>query len=130
MIDATTKNQPTLLFVYNANSGPGNALLDYGKKYLAPSKYDCQLCMLSYGPFGMKKEWRQFTSDLPYLTEFLHKDELKNGYPDVDVELPAIVLVDKSNKKPEILISSHQFSRITGLSGLKKELLRAVSKLD
>jgi len=60
------KSNSKLLFIYNADSGIANALIDQGKKYLTPSEYACQLCMVSYGPLGMRKDWKKFVKRLPY----------------------------------------------------------------
>ena len=48
---------PTFLFVYNADSGPLKALFDFGHKIVSPGTYPCSLCRLTYGPFGMRREW-------------------------------------------------------------------------
>lgn len=69
-----SKSEKEIIFVYNADGGIGNALLDYGKKYIQPDKYDCQLCMVTYGALGMKKDWKIFTSSLSYQVKFLHRD--------------------------------------------------------
>jgi hypothetical protein len=88
------KNQ--LLFVYNADSGAANMLMDYGKKYITPNKYDCQLCMVSYGAFGMKKDWKKFVNSLPYISIFLHRDEFEKNYPDKTIKYPSVQLVEES----------------------------------
>lgn len=110
-----------ILFVYNAKSGAMNGLLDYGKKYIQPSKYDCQLCMLSYGPFGMKKDWKDFTSSLPYIVSFLHKDDLEKMHPHIKVSLPAVVLTG-GNQSYETIITSDDFLKIKSLDELKESL--------
>jgi len=105
-----------LLFVYNADSGLSNALLDYGKKYLSPSKYDCRLCMLSYGPFGMRKDWKQFVASLPYDAEFLHKDDFAKRYPLEGFSFPAVLVL--KDEKIEVLVSSEEFKSIATLTAL------------
>ncbi len=116
------KTNKRLLFIYNANSGAMNGLLDYGKKYLNPSEYDCQLCMLSYGPFGMKKDWKKFTSSLPYPVNFLHIDELKSQYSFIKTNFPALVLLSE-NQQYSVLIDSNEFKDIQTLDDLKKKVV-------
>ncbi len=46
--------RPALVFVYNANSGLLNALLDMGHKVVSPRTYPCSLCALTYGSLGLR----------------------------------------------------------------------------
>ena len=117
----STPNDTELLFAYNADSGLGNALVDYGKKYLQPSKYDCQLCMVTYGPFGMKSDWKKFVKTLPAPAVFLHKDELRDKYPAIDIALPAVVTV-KAGKLDRVLLDRSEFQNISSLDDLKQLL--------
>ncbi|TVZ52005.1 GTPase [Dokdonia sp. Hel_I_53] len=68
------------LFVYNANSGKHNALLDVGHKLLSPSTYNCNLCSLTHGILKEKKEWLRFRESVSIPFEFLHKDEFLKKY--------------------------------------------------
>ena len=81
---------PTLVFVYNADSGLFNALGDLAHKILAPETYQCNLCALTYSTFGQRKSWKHFLETLGRPLEFLHADELKRRYDVSDVPLPAI----------------------------------------
>jgi hypothetical protein len=67
--------QQRIIFVYNANSGKGKAILDSLHKMISPSTYDCNLCALTHGSFGPKKEWNNFLSRIDASLEFYHKDE-------------------------------------------------------
>ena len=69
-----------LIFIYNADSGLGNMLLDGAHKILSPSTYECKLCEMTFGAFTENRVWKKFrtTSDLEM--EFLHKDEFKKQY--------------------------------------------------
>lgn len=85
------KPNRSLLFVYNADSGLGNALLDTAHKVLNPATYACSLCQLTYGTVLEKKKWRAFRekSDMPM--RFLHKDEFAKEYS-VEEDFPAVFL--------------------------------------
>jgi hypothetical protein len=65
----------TLLFVYNADSGLFNELKDYGKKIVDKESYQCNLCGVTFGLTGMKREWKHYLSELNYKTHFIHRDE-------------------------------------------------------
>lgn len=111
---------PELLFVYNADSGVANQLIDYGKKYIAPSKFDCQLCMVSYGAFGMKRDWKKFIGLLPFRTVFLHRDEFEKTYPNNKFSYPAVI--QKYGSKMKLLITSQDFDSIKDLETLRYTL--------
>ncbi|SHJ23702.1 hypothetical protein SAMN02745146_2574 [Hymenobacter daecheongensis DSM 21074] len=82
----------TLLFVYNADSGLGNAVLDLLHKTLSPRTYACSLCALTYG-VRMQPEWREFLQQLPITPTFLHRDELPTRHPELASQpLPAAFL--------------------------------------
>lgn len=65
---------PRLVFVYNADAGLANALLDWGHKLVSPSTYACSLCGRSYGHLGMRAVWRDFVASLPLPVTFTYRD--------------------------------------------------------
>ena len=69
-----------LIFVYNADSGLGNAMLDSMHKIVSPQTYDCQLCALTFGVFTEKEQWKNFRESSEIPMEFLHKDEFQKQY--------------------------------------------------
>ena len=69
-----------LLFVYNANSGARNALLDSMHKVFSPNTYDCKLCDITFGIVSENKTWKRFRKESPHEMVFLHKDEFTKGY--------------------------------------------------
>jgi len=83
-------NKPTLIFVYNADTGLFNTLTDMAHKALSPSTYACNLCRITYSNFGMRKEWEEFVKSLDRKIEFIHRNELEEQYGIADVKLPAI----------------------------------------
>ena len=115
-----------IIFVYNADSRLANSLIDYGKKYVSPSKYDCQLCMVSYGPFGMKKNWKAFVGSLPYPVIFLHKNEFENEHTTSSVTLPAMLII--ANGKIDTLIDSKDFEDIHNLDELKTRVNKSLTE--
>lgn len=80
----------TLIFVYNADGGLYNSLTDFAHKVISPKTYNCNLCKLSYGNFGEKKEWKEFVSSCTIQTLFFHKDEFENTYNIKKKKLPAV----------------------------------------
>ncbi len=79
--NAETKlEKPTLVFVYNADSGLFNLLTDITHKIFSPQTYNCNLCAVTHDKFGMKNEWREYLKTLNTPVEFLHADEFKAKY--------------------------------------------------
>lgn len=71
---------PTLLFVYNADSGLFNTLADIAHKIFSPKTYACNLCALTHSPIGMRSDWKTFLADLRQPLEFLHRDEFQHQF--------------------------------------------------
>lgn len=74
------KTTQKLLFVYNADSGTRNAILDSMHKMFSPSTYECNLCDITYGLVSENRTWKKFRQDSPYAMEFLHKEEFAKKY--------------------------------------------------
>lgn len=69
-----------LIFVYNTNSGMGNALLDTAHKLFKPNTYNCNLCALTFGLLSEHKDWKKFRLKANIPMQFLHKDEYETQY--------------------------------------------------
>jgi hypothetical protein len=82
--------KPTLVFVYNADSGLFNSLADLAHKIFSPQTYQCNLCAITHSVSGMKQEWKAFLDQLDLPMEFLHRHELKASYGVEGARLPAI----------------------------------------
>ena len=96
---------PELFFVYNADSGWGNALWDSLHKWIRPETYSCSLCRLTHGAFGSKKAWREFIGEIGMPARFLHKDEwvtLRGSGGGDPQNLPAVYL--KRQETFELLV--------------------------
>ena len=83
--------EPRLLFVYNADGGLVDVVLDAAHKILSPATYQCDLCRLTHGWFRERAEWRAFIESLDVEVEFLHRDALAREYPGVSVTPPAVL---------------------------------------
>ena len=116
-----------LIFVYNADSGKANAVLDSLHKIVSPGTYDCKLCELTFGVFAEKSEWKKFRKESQYDMVFLHRDEFERQYrskwlPKYDFP----IVLDASEGNLEILISKEEleeFSRTEELIELLKSRL-------
>lgn len=95
-----------LLFVFAADSGSFNALLDSAKKFLRIK--NCTLCSITHGLAGEKSEWRECRDELGVPIEYLHRDELSGDLKAlVGTSLPCVVADSEGDLivllKPEVL---------------------------
>lgn len=114
-----------LIFVYNADSGKKNAVLDSLHKVFSPATYDCNLCDITYGIIGENKTWKRFRQDSQYPMEFLHRDEFRKTYASkfgYKFDFP-IVLMESENGL-EVLISTQELNALS----TPNELIQRVSE--
>lgn len=105
-----------LIFIYHATSGKLNAFIDFTHKIVSPKTYQCQLCSLTYGNFGMRKEWRDFLTELDVKITFLYKNQA-TSYQHFYTKLP-VVLIKNANENPQELITSTQFKNVQNVNQL------------
>jgi hypothetical protein len=115
-----------LILVYNADSGVFDIIKDAFQKTFFPSTYQCNLCALTYGKFGMKSEWSTFIDKLEIPYEFFHRDEFYQqlkSHPDhlKDIKFPAIFLNRKG--RVDLLVDHNEINKCRTL----KELMNLIS---
>lgn len=74
------KTTQKLIFVYNADSGARNAILDSMHKVFSPSTYECNLCDITYGLMTENRTWKRFRQESPHTMVFMHRDEFAKKY--------------------------------------------------
>lgn len=79
-----------LVFVYNADSGMANAFLDSLHKLFNPQTYQCNLCALTHNAFNESEVWKHFRKHANIEMKFLHRDEFRAQFKNVNFELPFI----------------------------------------
>ncbi len=109
------KIKPTLLFVYNADTGLFSVMTDYAHKILSPKTYPCNLCAITYGNMGMNKKWKEYIDNLTISIEFLHRDEFLKRYDLKDTQLPAAFI-----KKGDDIILLIDHSEINGCTSVEE----------
>lgn len=121
-------NTNRIIFVYNANSRLGQGLLDSLHKIVSPTTYDCNLCALTHGNFGPKKEWKSFLENTTASLEFYHKDEYQKQFASkfaMPYALPFVIKVNGYNE--EVICSATKINSFIKLSDfisyLKQHLL-------
>ena len=115
-------SQGGLLLVYNADGGIIERTLDYLHKLTSPATYPCSLCALTYGPLGMRSEWREFVDRQPYEIAFLHRNEFIRQYRGLaDLQLPA-VLAALPGSPPRLVLSAAHLDALPDLEALERLL--------
>ena len=116
-----------LILVYNANSGIFAAASDFVKKLTSPDKYDCELCMVTYGSLKMQHPWKEYLATLPFEKLFLHRDEFINLFPSLDTQLPSILFLCEGEKTPKVLLLSEEIKQTKNLQELITALATKLS---
>lgn len=111
-----------LIFIYNADSGLFNTVTDIAHKIFSPQTYSCNLCALTHDYFNVRDEWKEFIAGLGVECEFLHRDEMEKHYPDLDIELPALLRQGAGAGAPQLCLSAEAINRCTDLDSLKKAI--------
>ena len=121
------RDNTTLLFVYNADGTFFASVTDYVHKIISPETYQCNLCKLTYGNAGMKKEWQTFLENLPYKKQFQHKDEFLRIHPEfADTPLPAIFVLNE--KDLNIVLNESTIEKANSLGQLQDMLTKGLEK--
>ena len=110
-----------LIFVYNADSGLVNTLIDIGHKAISPQTYQCNLCDLTFGLISEQKQWKKFRQESDIDMVFLHRDEFEQKYTQ-KFEYPVILKQDEDELK--IAISQAELNQIETLDDLMSEVNR------
>ena len=107
-------NKMKLIFVYNADSGLMNTLMDIGHKAISPQTYECNLCDLTFGIVKEHKQWKKFRETSDTEMEFLHRDEFEQKYHQ-KFEYPVIL---KQDDDLSIAIPKAELNKIKNLDTL------------
>lgn len=122
-------NLPTILIVYNADSGLFNMVAHAIHKTVKPETYPCSLCAVTYGSVSMKRDWKQFLNSLPNQVVFHHKDDFEAAYPGTISDLPAI-FTHHSRSGLAVLIDRAELDLVADVDELIPLVSGRLAKLD
>ena len=116
------KKNSELILVYNTDAELKSAVGDFVTRLIAPDKYPCNLCMVTYGgplPVFKKQSWKEFLHTLPYKKVFLQRDRFLKKYEGYqNITLPVILI--GFEKELRTLVSAEEINRVKDLEELKK----------
>lgn len=114
-----------LIFIYNADSGIRNMILDSAHKIFSPETYECSLCDITYGAFIENAVWKKFRKETDLPMEFLHKDEFAKAYASkFGHKFTFPIVLTETNHGLEILVKTEELNgmeKAWDLIGLIKE---------
>lgn len=112
-----------LIFVYNANSGVRNAILDSMHKVLSPSTYDCNLCDITFGVVSENREWKEFREANPNKMDFLHRDEFSKMYASkFKYKFTFPIILVEGERGLEVFVSTEELNQLK----TSKELIELI----
>lgn len=106
----------TLVFVYNAEAGVLNGIMDSARKLFSPSTYACHLCAITHGLTRMKPEWRTWLQRSGLDVRFYHRSDFRRDWPAADIQLPAILMQEGDRLSP--IISATELAQIRDVGQL------------
>ena len=109
-----------LIFVYNANSGTINSLIDSAHKWVSPKTYNCKLCALTFGILKEEKTWRAFRNSSEIKMDFYHKDEFEVAFGANRFNYPVVLKLKDDTL--ESLIDTNTLSTIESSKDLIKQI--------
>ena len=124
-------NPKSLIFIYNANSGLRNGVMDIAHKLISPSSYECSLCNLTHGIFKEQKLWKSFREGSDIEMEFLHKDEFERQYASkfgYKFTFPVILSAGKNGL--QLLVATEELNGLVKLEELIALLQNRLLKLE
>lgn len=108
----------SLVFVYDLDGGLFNGITHYAHKIISPRTYPCNLCGVTNNMLGKKREWANFIRDLGMDTEFLHRDEFKQAYPNSPQNSFPAVFRSSGDGQLQVLVTSSEINGCQDLSAL------------
>jgi len=118
--------------------GPLTGLKDTLDKTFRKSTYQCNLCQVTFGAFGMKKDWKNFVNDLDnpvefmkkekFKFEFLHKDEFEDMYIIENAKFPSAYI--EKNNGLEVFINQEEMNAIKTIEELKNLVNKRIEQFS
>ena len=117
IMERAPKSGKPLVFVYNADEGTMNAIMDSAHKLFSPSTYQCSLCAITYGMTSMRNEWKEYLDALPVETQFYHREDFHEKWPENSEALPAIFELQEDGSL-KIVLESAELKQPDNVAGL------------
>ena len=108
-----------LIFIYNADSGLRNLIVDGAHKILSPKTYECSLCAITFGAFTEDSVWKKFRKEMNLQMEFLHKDEFDKAYASkFGHKFTFPIVLGETNKGLEVFVKTEELDGLENAESL------------
>jgi len=112
-----------LIFIYNANSGKLNSVIDSAHKILNPHTYNCNLCALTFDTFLENRNWKKFRKTSNVKMDFLHMNEFKKSYASkFGYKFTFPIVLIESNNELEVFITTERINELKSVEELMGEV--------
>ena len=108
-----------LIFVYNANTDPISAIVDYAHKVFKPSSYKCELCALTHHNLGERSAWKDFKNRTNADMEFMYIRGFEATF-NLQYDYPVILM--KAEEGFQQLMGKKELQKISSVSELIEDL--------
>lgn len=108
-----------LIFIYNADSGLRNMIVDSAHKILSPDTYTCSLCDITFGAFTENSVWNKFRKETNLDMQFLHKDEFNKTYASkFGYKFTFPIVLGETNKGLEVFVKTEELDGLENAESL------------
>ncbi len=125
---ATPRDIRRLIFLYNADSGRLNALVDSAKKLLMIN--GCSLCAITHGLAGEKREWKECKEEIGVPVDYVHRDEVTPALRDVVRERYPSVVAEAADGSLVLLLDAEVLDRAKGTVADLKGRLKTYASMN
>lgn len=108
-----------LVFVYNANTDPISAIVDYAHKVFKPSTYKCELCALTHHNLGQRSEWKKFRQRAKVEMEFMY---IRGFEAEFNLHYEYPVILEKEDREFRLIMGKKELQTIQSVEGLIEKL--------
>ncbi len=112
----------SLVFIWNADTGPLNALKDSLHKWISPQTYACKLCALTHGITSQKSLWKDFLRAQGRPVYFYYRDTFETTGIRVDPEPGFPAVLQREDSQWRVVLGPGDLDRITTLEELIERL--------
>lgn len=114
-----------LIFIYNADAGLQNMIMDSAHKIFSPDTYECSLCNITYGVFTENSVWKKFRKATDIKMEFLHKDEFAKTYASkFGYKFTFPIVLHESEKGLEVFVKTEELDKLEN----SEELIQLITE--
>ena len=99
-------------------------MFDFAHKIISPTTYPCDLCALTHGHFGERKEWINFLQESNFKIEFHHIEDFEQKY-NIEDEYPIIYTRMEDSLKP--ILNAKEIAAIKDVNELMHKLKSMVT---